>query len=291
MADLTREHHPVLDKEICQYLDRIFGALTWDRVQKIQYQDYDSAWRKWLGASSYNSVRGLDRFRHSCFIAGATPVFGAFIARHRDRRIRVSKDDFKVTAVMAKNHGAECVWLEDQDLSSNDCMIMSVPFSANGTQHPEATRWLNRADQLSVPVMIDGAYFSISHDIQYPLERSCVQEVCFSLSKSHAGNVLRLGIRFSLDAIDDIVSAAQVGADLFDRMGALVTIELLQKYSHDWFIEKYRPLSDQVCQELDLVPTNTVSLALGGSRFQEFNRGGYNRVCISQRLSKLSHHG
>ena len=227
--NLTSAHLPVLDHEIQDHINKIFAGMSWHAVKSLRYSDYDRTWRSWLKSSTYNTVPGLDEFPHSCFCAGTTPVFGAFIARHHKRRIRVARDDFMITQILSKNHGVECVFLEEADLTSNDCMIMSVPFSASGDRHPATEAWLCQAEELKIPVMIDGAYFGISHGIEFPLQYSCVKELTFSLSKNYAGNVLRLGIRFSREIIDDSLSAAQVGADIFDRMSASVAIALLEK--------------------------------------------------------------
>jgi len=283
--ELTRTHEPILDVEVQNYIDQIFALLTWDQIKNIQYAQYDRAWRSWLAASSHNDVKLLDDFKHSCFCAGTTPIFGAFIARNHVRRVRVSRDDFMITGVLCKNYGVECVHLEDADLEPNDCVIMSMPFSANGGEHPKAMNWLEQAERLQIPVMIDAAYFGISHGISYPLQYSCIQEFAVSLSKNYVGKILRLGIRFSRQKIDDSLSAAQLGSDIFDRMGAAISIRLLERFSHDWFVDKYRFKRDQVCRDLKLTPTNTLTLALGGPEFDEFKRGDFNRVCISQRLS------
>lgn len=283
--ELTRMHEPILDKQVQLHVDDLFSSMSWNHIKNIQYQDYDRAWRTWLTSSTHNEINNLDKFEYSCFCAATTPIFGAFVARNHRRRVRVSQYDFMVTSVFCRNYGVECVYLEDAQLDANDCMVISFPFAANGTQHPDTQKWLDQAETLGIPVLIDAAYFGISHSMQYPLKYSCVQELAFSLSKNYVGKVLRLGIRFSREKIDDSLSAAQLGSDIFDRMGASVAISLLDRFSHDWFIHKYKIKSDRVCQDLKLIPTNTLTLALGGSEFNEFKRGSWNRVCISSRLS------
>lgn len=283
--ELTRIHEPIIDLEVQRHVDEFLSSVTWDQIKNTQYQDYDQAWRTWLTSSTSNQIKNLDALPHSCFSPGTTPIFAAFVARNHNRRVRVSRDDFMITSVFCRNYGVKCVYLEDADLDADDCMVMSLPFSANGTFHPDSQQWLDRAEELAIPVLIDAAYFGISHSTQYPLEYSCVKEFAVSLSKNYVGKILRLGIRFSREPIDDALSAAQLGSDIFDRMGASTAISLLTRFSHDWFINKYKVKSDQVCQDLKLTPTNTLTLALGGSEFEEFKRGNWNRVCISSRIS------
>jgi hypothetical protein len=146
---------------------------------------------------------------------------------------------------------------------------------------------LDQAYELGVPVFIDAAYFGISHGLHYPLDRKCVTDFAVSLSKNLAGNPLRLGIRFTKDNIDDGVTAGLLGSDIFDRLGAYLSIQLLQKYPHAWLIDHLAPVSQQVCEQLRLTPTNTVTIGIGGDEYrQDFLRGDFVRVCITQEISK-----
>jgi hypothetical protein len=159
---------------------------------------------------------------------------------------------------------------------------MSMPFSGNGSYFPGYETILDQADELDVPVMIDGAYFGISHDVVYPLDRKCITDFALSLTKNFTGNPFRLGIRFTKDAVDDGISAGLISNGIFDQLGAWLSIQLLQQFPHTEFINRYRPVSDQICQEHGITPTNTITIAIGDSeKFASFKRGDYIRVCLS----------
>ena len=273
--------HPILDSEVKHYLDLVLSSLNTDRILAIDYAQYDRAWRNWLGSSSYNSGQALDQMPYSSFCHGTSPAFGEFISRHPQRRIRVSRSDFIISKILAKAYQRDIVWIEDQPLAANDCVIVSMPFSGNGSWLPDIDALLDAADHLGVPVMIDAAYFGISFGISYPLHRPCVTDFVCSLSKNLYCNDIRVGIRFTKHAVDDGVSVAQIMANCFNRLNAVIGIELLNKFSHDWLVNKYLAQYFSICDRLTLTPTNTLTLALGDESQQEFLRGDYVRVCIS----------
>lgn len=279
-------HDPLHIAEVISYIDTLWPTITYQKLTALTNSDLDQAWRKWLLDSPYHSVSGLSTMLYSAFCPGTTDVFGEFISRYPNRRVRVSRSDFVLTPILARAYDRELVFLEDDVLTNNDCVIASIPFSGNGTMMPDWNNLLDRADALQVPVFIDGAYFGISHGLHYPLDRKCITDFAVSLSKNLAGNPLRLGIRFTKDNIDDGVTAGLIGSDIFDRLGAYLSIELLEKYPHAWLIDRLKPMSQQICHELGLTSTNTVTIGLGGDEYrQDFLRGDFVRVCITQEIS------
>jgi hypothetical protein len=282
-------HDPLHIPEVINYIDTLFPKINYQELIAITNKDLDLAWRAWLLNSPHHRISGLEKFQYSAFCPGTTDVFGEFISRYPNRRVRVSRSDFVLTPILARAYDRELVFLEDDVLDELDCVIASVPFSGNGTMMPGWNDLLDQADELGVPVFIDAAYFGISHDLHYPLDRPCITDFAVSLSKNLAGNPLRLGIRFTKDNIDDGVTAGLLGSDIFDRLGAYLSIQLLQKYPHAWLIDRLMPISQQVCKQLQLTPTKTVTIGIGGDEYrQDFLRGDFVRVCITQEISSRS---
>ena len=64
-------------------------------------------------------------------------------------------------------------------------------------------------------------------------------------------------------------------------------IEYMRNFNPDYNWEKFKSAYEDICQEQDLVITDTVIFGLGDDiRHKEFNRGitGNYRVCISEWL-------
>lgn len=281
-------HDPLCIPEAVDFINQLMPTLTVDMLSRVDHTTLDQTWRNWLESSSHNTIAGLNTFKHSAFSAGTSPVFGEFISRYPTRRVRVSRSDFIITRILARTYNRELVYLEDAPLSANDCVILSVPFSGNGSYYPTHTELFDQADALEIPVFVDGAYFGISHGIKYPLDRDCVTDFATSLSKHIAGVPFRMGIRFTRQVVDDGISASLLGSNVFDRLNSYLSIQLLNQFSHDWIINRYRNLSNLVCTANNLTSTNTVTIAIGTPEMEEFKRGDFTRVCISEELNRLS---
>jgi hypothetical protein len=281
-------HKPLQIPEVIKFINQQFPQITWHKLMEVKHSDLELAWRAWLLASPYNKITGLEQFTHSGFCPGTTDAFGEFIARYPHRRVRISRSDFVLTKILSRSWGHSLEFVEDGPLESNDCMIMSMPFSGNGDRLPNQDALLDQADQLEIPVFVDGAYFGISQDIEYPLHRTCIKDFTVSLSKNMVGDPLRLGIRFTKDAVDDGITAGLIGSDIFDRFGAYLTVQLLDNFSHSWLMQKYFTKSQQICKELGLTPTKTFTLALGPESMTDYKRGDYVRICITDELISAS---
>ena len=279
-------HDPLQDQEVKQEIDRIFNTVTLETISSVTHQQFDRAWRNWITSSQYHTCLGLSTLPYSGFIPGTTDAFGEFLSRHNHRRIRVSHSDFVLTKILARAWNRDLVELEKTSLSSEDCVIISLPFSGNGSYYPDWQNLLDHAEKLQVPVFLDAAYFGISHGLEFNFNRTCITDVAFSLSKNLAGNPLRLGIRFTRDNIDDGITAGLLGSDIFDRLNAYICIQLLEKFPHAWLINKYLRHSTAICQNNNLATTNTITLALGPNNMTEYKRGDYVRIVISEELSK-----
>ena len=279
-------HEPLRIPEVVAYIDTLFADINYSKLCAIAHTDLDRAWRTWLTASPYNSITGLEQFEYSAFCPGTTDAFGEFLSRYPSRRIRVSRSDFIITPILARAYNRELVFLEDAALAAQDCVVASVPFSGNGAVMPGWENLLDQADALDVPVFIDAAYFGISHSTVYPLDRACIKDFAVSLSKNLAGDPLRLGIRFTKQNVDDGITAGLIGSDIFDRLGAYLSMQLLAKYPHAWLIDQLVPVAQQICTQHRLATTNTVTIGIGGEEYKkDFLRGDFVRVCITQELS------
>jgi len=276
-------HTPLQIPEVVEYSNTIFQNLKLQDIASVTNAQHDEAWRSWLTSSSFNTVVGLEQLQHSAFIPGTTDAFGEFIARYPGRRIRASRSDFILTKILSSSWNRQFLVLEEAPLDENDAVILSMPFSGNGSDYPENI--LGLAEKLDVPVMIDGAYIGNSQGVVYDLRYTCIKDFAISLSKCLAPNQLRLGIRFTRDAVDDGVTAGLLGADIFDRFGCYMSMQLLEKYSHDFVVQTVKPISDSVCKQLHLEPTKTMTLALGDESLRkDFERGDYIRVCITNEI-------
>jgi hypothetical protein len=286
VSKMKLPHDPLEPNILKIFVDEQLKNLQSTQIQNVEHQELDQAWRHWL-SNSLNVVKGLDQFTHSCFSAGTSVCFGEFISRYPNRRVRTSRSDFVLGQILSKSYQREHTFLEDDQLRHNDCLLISLPFSGNGGLYPNWDELLKLANDLEVPVFIDAAYFGISYDVVYDLTWPCIQDVALSLSKNFSPVGFRLGMRFTRSFVDDGVSSGLVVADIFDRVNSYISIQILKNFMHDEFLRPYKKGQIMVCDQLELVPTNTVTLALDPTMRKEFQKGDFYRVCITEELSQL----
>ena len=277
---------PIYNAQISNSVDTLLKNVNWN----IPHKDYVNTYTDWLQSSTYNNIN-LSDFTHANFSYGTTTAFSEFISRNYNRTIRFSKDDFLLSKILCTSYGTQYKHIEDGVITKNDCVIISLPFSGNGSILPTFNSLLDTCDELGVPVMIDGAYFGICKDTEYPLDRPCIREFTTSHSKNFGLPNLRLGIRYSKDFIDDALNAPVAMANCYNKLGAYVAVEIMKQYSANWIIDKYWQSYKSICADYELIPTNTVTLALGDNldadNKEKFTRGSYVRVCVSKSLGVL----
>jgi hypothetical protein len=82
----------------------------------------------------------------------------------------------------------------------------------------------------------------------------------------------------------------QINSDLkvYNRVAVWTGIELMNQFNIDWLLSKYVYRQTEVCAALELKPSATFTLAQGDPEiYKEFNRNGYNRICITDEITKF----
>lgn len=280
-------HKPLADSEVQQVIINLFNEIQLQNItlESWDNQQYFDAFQKWINDSRYNRFIGLDLFKHHAYSCGAVDSIQSFIHRHSvSKRIRFSDAEFIGAKIAANHSSAKWEFLEDAAIEAGDAVLLSLPFAGNGNMYRALDQLLDVCDALSVPVLIDCSYFGISYNATVDLSRNCITDVVFSLSKPFS-TPLRLGYRLTKQYVDDIL---QANSDLkiYNRYSVQVGIKLLSQFSHNWIVEKYRPVQEKVCKELGLTPAMTLTLADDCQQRDKFFRNGYYRVCITDELQQ-----
>jgi len=279
-------HDPIVDPVVQKKLELLLTEQTLDDIdlESWNIDNYTTLFVDWIKNSNYNTIHGLEQFPLKAYCAGALEGIATFVHRHATtRRLRFSRAEFVASKICSNHAKATWKFIEEEDLDSNDAVIISLPFSGNGSTHHNYDNIIDYCNQHNVPVLIDMAYFGISYDIQVDLAQPCITDVVFSLSKCFSVP-MRLGLRLSKYDFDDLIQVNS-GMKLINRWAVNAGIGLLKKFSHNWIVEKYRPLQQQICEKYNLMSSNTVTLALGWPEVHdEFMRNGYRRVCITDEL-------
>lgn len=289
MIKAVRGARPIQSSVIMQhYNNHIYKDVLLD--------EYVNVWRNWLEYSDTKSINGLEKFEYADYTQGTSQTFDHFILKHSaTKQIMCLKGDFQYHACLGKT--VDFKYVKDYDdfilnIQGNGlhALIISLPFSDYGCVHPEFYHILNICDIHDIPVCVDLAYWGISKNVHLDLSYPAIQEITCSLSKPfYTLENHRVGIRFTKTYADDGISMLNE-VNMQNKFSMSLGVHFMKSFSPDWNWETYKSRYEKVCEEKDLVYTDTVIFGLGGEEYNHFNRGipNNNRVCISEYLGDIN---
>jgi hypothetical protein len=280
-----RNSRPIPDSEVINFVNAaVSPKYLYDETIKDRFVEryYD-----WVQQSKLNTLSGLDKFNSVDFVHGTSQAFDFWYQKHHNKRFRSLKGEYAYHKVSWKNY-FEWEYFEDDELRSGDALIISVPFSDLGAKHPETESILDKCDELGIPVFIDAAYYCIVRDLDFNLDRPCIDTIAFSMSKAcYGAERLRIGIRCRRQNDDD-------GCVLFNqfhcvaKIAAGVGYQICENFDIDYNQNKFREKQLEICKELRIQPSDSVLFGLATPdhpEFGDYDRGTeWRRVCISRLL-------
>ena len=265
--------------------------ISWNKLSSVYddtiLQKFKDKFVSWIASSKYNKLEGLENYKDISYVHGTIQSFDHFYLLQKKKRFRFLKGEFFYRKCNFQ-HDWNWEYIENDEIKRGDAVILSVPFSDYGRQHPLLTQeFLDYCDTNSIPVMLDFAYYPMAKNINVNLNHNCIQLITFSLSKAFYGmEHLRVGIRMVNDFrhIDDGVGAFNE-QQMVNRVGAAIGYELMNKYSVDYNWDTFGEKYSKICKEMNLEETDCVMFGIGGDEYKSLNRGSdKNRVCISDLL-------
>jgi len=284
-----KRSRPIPNKEVFVFLNK--NIKSKDIYQKNLLKKYLKLYFSWIQKSKLNKIIGIKKFNKLSYTYGTSQAFDEFYSKYKLLRFRCFKGEFKYHEIIWKENKYKWEYIEDDKIKKNDAVIISVPFSDFGSEHPKTKDVISQCEKLNVPVLIDFAYYSISRNINFNVNKKCIKVLTFSLSKSFYGaERIRIGIRLKKKKDYD-------SPDLFNEMGMVskiaigAGIRLLKKFKTDYCQNKYRKKQIKICKLLNLIPSDCVIFGIAkkdDKKYYSYNRGSvWRRVCISELLGDM----
>jgi hypothetical protein len=243
------------------------------------------AYDRWIHSTVSNSIIGLDQFKFKCYSNGTTESFDKFYLKNHHRRFRCFKGDYMYHK-LAWREKYDWAYLEDDVLKENDAVVISLPFADTGDKHELYHKLMRECNQLRIPVLVDCAYFGACRGIEFDLAYGCITDVTFSLSKSFPLAYARIGIRYTREDDDDTLFVYHK-INYNNKIGAALGLRYLEKFPPDYITSKYIDKQLDFCYTLGVKPSKTVLFGIGGSEWQQYNRGGVtNRLSFHKQYIK-----
>ena len=273
--------YSVISQEITNIM-RNAPVTEWLNDSGLHHRFLDR-YRQWIQQSRLNYIQGLDSFPVAAYSLGTSEAFDKFYLRNRTRRFRCLRGEYMYHAASWRNYFPDWRYIEDGPLEPNDALVLSLPFSDTGDVHGYTQMLLNRAGELSVPVLVDMAFFGACRDISVDLAHPAITDVTFSLSKTFPVSHVRIGMRLTRTDDDDSLMVHHKSAYV-NRLGAGLGLELMNQWSADFNSQHWGALQQRFCNQLGVAPSKTVLFGVDTKNtHSEYNRGtNTNRLCFAR---------
>lgn len=250
-------------------------------LQRTFLEEYYS----WIQTTTLNTITGIDNFKVKTFSQGTTEAFDKFYLKNNSRCLRYFKGEYMYHQVAGRNYFKEAEFIDDDLPTANDCVVISLPFSDTGNEHPRMKEVLEECTRLNIPVLVDYAYLGICSGIKFDLTYPCITDVTFSLSKTFPVPHLRIGMRLTRQDDDDALMVMNK-TGYTNRLAIQVGLDLIRTWSPDFVPTHYKLAQEQLCQELEVESSKTVIFGIDTkNKYSEYNRGGQtNRLCFAKIL-------
>lgn len=283
-------HDPELVQKRDQFLQEFAKIDLGSRkqVQDIKTQFFHQ-YKSWLFEDF--DFLGTELYNHFCYTQGTTESFAQFYLRYgRTHRLRLAKGEYFYHQMM-KNLGyvKDFCWLEDDDVKSGDCLLISVPFSDTGDVPENLESILCVCDRLQVPVMLDLAYINLTNKNalteSVDLTHDCIEYIVSSLSKAFPIEHYRVGIRMQKTKFEDQLYV--INEDNYNYLNfcsMYIGTNLMETFSANYMFDKYRTKQIELCKKLgiDVSPCYIFGIDRKG-QYSQYNRGNAsNRLCFSR---------
>lgn len=236
----------------------------------------------WIGEGK--NFSGWGDFTHLDYSNGTTETFDKFYQVHSSRRLRLLRGEYYYHRIQARVlFGDRFAWINDAPLGPDDVVVVSCPFSDTGAIPEGLDDILSECDRLSIPVLIDMAYISISDITELDLSHPCIHVITSSLSKVFPVEHHRIGIRMRRDFDDDTMAA--YNSNGYVNQHSLATgHHMIRTFSNSWLIDRYKKKQKEICGELSVDVSPCVIFGIDrNNRYPELNRGAEtNRLCFSR---------
>lgn len=263
---------PMYDKSIHRFLNSLSPESYYNDPETL-FDTYFRVFHDWLTGSQLNSIRGLESFPHRDFCLGVTHVIDDLHQSFGERLVTIPNDYPYHWRLR------EDIPLRTPDtLKSNDVLVISMPFCYLGDTHPQMSAYLDRAQQLAIPVHVDSAWYGCTRGIDFDYSHPAITSVSFSLSKGLGLGCNRAGVRYSRERWRGPVTITN-DFKYFVYSVMWISIQFMKKFGSDYFQNKYGETYLALCEELNLRPTKVIHLAM-----KENEQGRWVPVGVRQLL-------
>jgi len=278
---------PIMDYDAIKHLEDYRPNLNYILSDSKIVDLFCLTYQDWIKSTKLNRFYGIGDFKYAAYSNATSESFDKFYIKNNTRRFRCVKSEYVYHQITWRNSWPDWKFIEDDALDSNDAVVISYPFSDTGNKHYLHDDILRRCTELNIPVLIDCVFSGVSSGLEFDFRYPCITDIVFSLSKIFPISYARIGMRLTRVDDDDSLFVYQK-ISYNNRMSAALGLYFINNFTVDYVTNKYLPIQDKFCKELNVNLSHTVSFGLGDNQWKSYNRGG-----VTNRLSfhKFMHLG
>lgn len=244
---------PLSDLKIEQLIqDVMSGKLDSDITDSV-YINFKKETTDWIFNSKLNQLTGFDHFNRLDIINGCTQFIDNL---YMQGPVQVLRNDYRYHERLGLAHVKDV-----GSLIPDIPLIIAMPFPSIGAPHHDIEEILNECLVKNIAVHIDGAWISCCRDITFDFSHASIVSVGISLSKGLGLGWNRIGLRWTRQSHPDSVTIMN-DFNMNLRAPAMIGLHFIRNLPPDYLWHKHGLNYFKVCADFDLVPTNSIYLAL-----------------------------
>tara|TARA_B100000700_G_C14982714_1_gene827218 strand:+ start:865 stop:1746 length:882 start_codon:yes stop_codon:yes gene_type:complete len=287
---LEKSGNSISHSEFYGYLEESECVSKWLKEQPIVQDEYLNFFIDWVRSSKLNNFFGLKKFKRRFISLGTTQALDWFhyYTKLKNKKLRLLHGEYPYNRDVTDFDYNNDFIVDYNDLTDQDTLIISIPFSGNGSYPEDLFNLLNICDRRNVEVLIDCAWFGTCERLEFDFNHDCIIGATFSTTKGlNCGNY-RNGILFT--------NSKECGLGLQTdwkhgiHLNTFIGLELMKNFSPDTIPLTYKFMQLEVCEKIKINPTNTMHIGLGNEndwKAYRRDKSNYYRINIRKPIKEL----
>ena len=232
--------------------DVLSGKLDKDISDNV-YTNFTKEASDWIFGSKLNSFTGIEKFNRIDIINGCTQYIDNL---YMQGPVQVLRHDYRYHERLGY------AYIKDVGSLIRDVpLIIAMPFPQIGAPHPDMEEILDEALAKHIDVHIDGAWISCCRDVHFAFNHPAINSFAISLSKGLGLGWNRIGIRWTRQSKPDSVTIMN-DFNMNNRALSIIGLHFVRNFPSDYLWSTYGEIYHKVCKDFNLIPTNSIYLAL-----------------------------
>lgn len=249
--------HNLKTKNI-EFLDHTLMTLK-ENVGADLFARFKHDFTNHLQSSMYNHLTGFEAFKEVDIIAGCTQFLDNLYVMNKE--IQVLKNEYKYHELLFPNLQHRTV----ESLRAHVPLVISLPFSFHGEEHPEMDKILEVCLQRHIPLHIDSAWIPASKDVCFNYDHPAIHSFAISMSKGYGTTGWnRIGLRWTRerkgnDTINILKDYHQI-----TTYPVAVGLYFLDNLLPDHLWSTHKDRNEKICKDFGLTQTKAIHMARKG---------------------------